>query len=82
MTYLLHDGIPVANSFIKNSFYLTKYISNLTISDNKVLLSLNVVSLFTNVPIDLVFEGIERRWYLIERKTNISTKGNFLKRWN
>ena len=81
---ILHDSIPVANSFIKNSFYLTKHIFNLIISNNEDLLSLDVVSLFTNVSlclqklIDLVFEGIERRRHLIERKTNIP-KSEFLK---
>jgi len=63
------------NSFIKNSFHLTEHISNLTISDNKVLF-LDVISLSTNVPIDLVFEGTERRWHLIERTF---LKVNFLK---
>jgi len=35
---ILHDSIPVANSFIKNNFHLTKHISNLTISNNEVIL--------------------------------------------
>ena len=80
---ILHDSISVANSFIKNSFHLTKNVSNLIISDNEVLLFLDVGSLFTNVSlclqklIDLVFEGIERRWHLIERKTNIPKREFF-----
>ncbi|KAG5329647.1 SETMR methyltransferase, partial [Acromyrmex charruanus] len=74
---ILHDSILVANSFIKNSFHLTKHISNLTISDNEVLLFFDMILLFTNVLIDLVLEGIERRWHLIEKKTNIPKRKFF-----
>ena len=49
----------------------------MTISDNEVLLFFDVISLFTNVPIDLIFEGVERRWHLIERKMNISKREFF-----
>jgi len=59
-----------------NLLIFIKHICNLTIYDNEVLLSL-VVSLFIDVPIDLVIEGMERRWHLIERK--YSQKRNFLK---
>lgn len=74
---IIHDSILVSNSFIKNSFHLTQHISDLTISD-EVLLSLDVVvSLFTNVTIDLIMKGIERRWPLIERNTSIPKKEFF-----
>jgi len=33
--------------------------------------SLNVVSLFTNVPLEFVYEGISNRWHLIEPNTAI-----------
>ena len=56
---ILHDSIPVANSFNKNSFHLTKHISNLTIFDNEVLLFFDVFHY--SQAIDLIFEGIEKR---------------------
>jgi len=39
---------------------------------NYILASLDVVSLFTNVPIDLILNSIEKRWVHISTKTNIS----------
>jgi len=35
------------------------------------LISLNVKSLFTNIPVELVTEGINRRWEYIEKVTKI-----------
>lgn len=35
---------------------------NLTIRDDYILMSLNVQSLFTKVPLNLVIEGLERRF--------------------
>jgi len=53
--------------------FVSTHFCNLTISDNEFLLFLDVDSLFINVhiTIDLIFEGIERRWifHFIERKT-------------
>jgi len=39
---------------------------------NYILASLDVVSLFTNVSIDLILNSIEKRWVHISIKTNIS----------
>lgn len=39
--------------------------------DHYKLLSLDVINLFTNVPLDLVTRGIVKRWQLIDSKTNI-----------
>jgi len=41
------------------------------ISSTDILISLDVVSLFTNIPQDLAIEGISKRWTLIEKNTNI-----------
>jgi len=47
------------------------------INDNDVLISLDVTSLFTNVPLNLALDGLQKRWPLIESKTNIP-KNEFL----
>jgi len=39
---------------------------------NYILASLDVVFLFTNVPVDLALNSIEKRWIYIFTKTNIS----------
>jgi len=38
---------------------------------NNTIISLDVVSLFTNVPIDLIKDSIVKRWYHISRNTAI-----------
>ena len=69
---IISKSLPPANSSIVNSYFLMKKVSNLTIPAKASLLSLDVISLFTNVPIDLILDGISNRWFLIENNTNIS----------
>jgi len=56
---------------VKNSFELYKSLSNKTINDTDVLISLDVISLFTNIPQDLAIDSILNRWSLIRKNTNI-----------
>jgi len=42
------------------------------VPDNHIMISLDVISLFTNIPHDLVIEGINNRWQFIEKETKIS----------
>jgi len=42
------------------------------IPDNHILISLDVISLFTNIPHELAIEGINNRWHFIEKETKIS----------
>jgi len=37
-----------------------------------VLVSMDVVSLFINIPIDLTIENIDKRWNFVRDKVNIS----------
>lgn len=46
-------------------------LSGKEISNEELLVSLDVVSLFTNVPIELVLEGIRKRWMYLEDKISI-----------
>ncbi|XP_018403508.1 PREDICTED: uncharacterized protein LOC108780336, partial [Cyphomyrmex costatus] len=63
---IIKENLPSADSSIINSFTLAKKISNLNTTNNTTLISLDVTSLFTNIPIDLVLDGIENRWTYIE----------------
>ncbi|XP_018368506.1 PREDICTED: uncharacterized protein LOC108764666, partial [Trachymyrmex cornetzi] len=47
---ILSESLPTANSYIMNSFHLIEELKNIRIEDNFSLVSLDVVSLFTNVP--------------------------------
>ena len=57
----LHKNFKKPASQILNSFELIEKNKNLHIPDNCMLISLDVSSLFTNIPCDLVLESIDRR---------------------
>lgn len=63
---------------IKDTFSFVNQVNGLQLQDNYVLISLDVVSLFTNIPLPLILKIIEQKWHNIEKFTKL-TKGNFLK---
>ena len=67
----LKEIIKVPNSHINNSFELKSKLTNVNILDDHVLISLDVSSLFTNIPCDLVLESLERRCHCIHKNCNI-----------
>jgi len=58
-------------SYINNSFELFRSLSGLKVSESDILISLDAVSLFTNIPLDLAIQSIEKRKNCIERTTTI-----------
>jgi len=81
MASFLHDIITYSlknmNKYTTNSFDLYNTLSGKWIGDTDVLISLDVVSLFTNVPIDLAIDSVGSRWCYIQRNTRIP-KNEFL----
>ena len=67
----LKEIIKVSNSHINNSFELKSKLTNANLLDDHVLISLDVSSLFTNIPFDLVLESLERRCHYIHNNCNI-----------
>ncbi|KAG5321350.1 GBLP protein, partial [Pseudoatta argentina] len=61
--------IPKAESYIKNSFQLVDGLD-----DNYKLIALDVVSLFTNIPTDIVLDCINDNWNFISKKCKLSKK--------
>jgi len=61
---LTHNHKHVKNSFVE----LYKSLSGKIIQGTDVLISLNVISLFTNIPQDLAIENILNRWTSIKKK--------------
>lgn len=53
---------------IKNSFEFANKYNNFKLPPNYVLVSFDVVSLFTNIPLNLVIEIITLRWNIIEEQ--------------
>jgi len=73
-TYLhniLYKNLPRPASHIANSYELVEKLGNVHIDDQTKLFSLDVVSLFTNVPLDLVFGCIAKKWHLLQNKIKI-----------
>jgi len=59
---IIRKHVPDTLSHLDNSFELTEKLKNIFISDNHILISLDVTSLFTNIPLDLTIKSIEKRW--------------------
>lgn len=57
---------------IKNSFEFSKFISEMTLKEGDELVSLDVKSLFTNIPTEMVLEIVDKRWNEISEYTNIN----------
>ena len=67
----LKDSIKVPKSHLNDSLDLKRKLEDLVVDDNHVLLSLDVSSLFTNVPCDLVLKSLNRRCQLIHNNCRI-----------
>ena len=68
---LISESVPHSMSHANNSFELYDSLSGKEICESHTLISLDVVSLFTNVPLNLALEGIRKRWPYIEKNTKI-----------
>lgn len=68
----MYNNFPTAHSHINNSFELVNRLSHIHIDNSYSLISLDVVSLFTNVPTDLALESISSRWQYLSEKCDIS----------
>jgi len=59
---ILIKNISVTDSHLNNSFDLVQKLKDIHVNDDYILISLDVVSLFTNIPIDLAIESVSKRW--------------------
>ncbi|XP_011858857.1 PREDICTED: uncharacterized protein LOC105556380 [Vollenhovia emeryi] len=64
-------SIPKPESHILNSFDLVNKLNGLHIQETHDLISLDVVSLFTNIPLNLAEESIANRWTYISDNCSI-----------
>ncbi|XP_055715046.1 uncharacterized protein LOC129809259 [Phlebotomus papatasi] len=62
--FVAYQLSPLANNPInvRNSEELARFVTEQRLPENHILISLDVVALFTNVPIDLVLQEIRRRY--------------------
>lgn len=68
---IIKDSMPEAASHISNSYHLVNKRNGTVLESSHKLASLDAVSLFTNVPIDLAAESISKRWNWISNNTPI-----------
>jgi len=57
---------------MENSFQLIKKLKGKYFESDYILVSLDVISLFINVPIDLAQKSIIKRWNYIANNTKIT----------
>lgn len=72
MHKILYKSIPNSPFSIKNSFHLYNKVSGIQIDKQYILCLLDVTSLFTNVPIELMIQPIVNRWRFIKLNTKIT----------
>lgn len=73
LTHLTNNS----NYNIKNTHTFKNYIENITLKKDDKLHSFDVVSLFTNIPLEVALQEINRRWEEIKNHTKI-TKNLFI----
>lgn len=71
LAQIINKSINHKKYNVQNSYVFKDYIVEQTIPKDHILISLDVVSLFTNIPISLVKQGIDQRWYEITKHTNL-----------
>lgn len=69
----------ISNKYnIKNAFQLKEKMQDLTLEDDEILVSFDVVSLFTNIPTYIAIKNIMKEWEILQQHTKIP-KRSFLK---
>jgi len=69
---ILKTSIKKPMSFTKDSWSFVKSINGKIIEPHEIFISLDVTSLFTNIPKELVIQGIENRWTDIQKNTKLN----------
>lgn len=68
---ILNNIVYKNNYYIRDSIDLKEKIKDITIPQNYILVSLDVISLYTSIPIKLVTKVIEEKWDEIKQYTDI-----------
>ena len=55
---ILKNSLPKSNCIVKNSWEFQKIIVTKTIPDGHVMISLDVVAMFPNIPLELVKKAV------------------------
>jgi len=63
----MYNNIQKTDNHIVNSFQLVDRLNGIKIDNNFTFISLEVISLFTNIPIDLAIKCINENWHFISK---------------
>lgn len=77
ITNILTNSYVTNDYYIKDSFEFTEFINEKQLPNNYVIISLDVVSLFSNIPLDLVIKSIQDKWQDISNSCNM-TQNKFI----
>ena len=75
---ILKNSLSKSNYTVKNSWEFQKIIVTKAIPNGHVMISLDVVAMFLNIPLDLVKEAVSNRWIKVKSHTKLD-KTEFLK---
>ena len=67
----LSNIIHKSEHYVKDSFEFCKFVQNIRIPNNYVFISLDVVSLFTNISVENVIKIINKKWSSIQVYTTL-----------
>jgi len=68
---IITGSLDNTNGYTTNSFDLFNSLSDKQVRESDVLIFLDVISLFINVPLDLAIDSISKRWTHIQKNTKI-----------
>lgn len=71
LSNILGNIVGKTEYHVKNSFEFAEEITGMQIPEEHVLFSLDVKSLYTNVPVEYAVQCIEERWSEVEQHTKI-----------
>ena len=71
ISLLFNEFIPRPKYSLKNSLELKKSLDTLLIPENYKLISLDVVSLFTNLHADLIISDKKKKWLYLRNRINL-----------
>ena len=77
LSFLFNKYFLKPISSFKNSYEIKSCLMNNIIPENYKLLSLDVVSMFPNLPYDLILQALDRKWKFLRGKIPL-TKKEFL----